>query len=62
MILRKKIGLGLVISGSLVSLGNWLWLVGILPRPDDHLADTRWAYSLIVVLIAVPFLVQPEGM
>lgn len=49
----KYIFYGLLISGSLVSLGNYLWLIGIASKPEESLLVARWVYCSCIYTIAI---------
>lgn len=51
--LRKRIGIGLLASAWLASLGNYLWLLGLVAQPADNLMFARWAYSGGAAFLAV---------
>lgn len=53
MKIGQVMGVGLLISASLASFGNFLWLIGILPEPNSHLMEARWIYSACVSLIGM---------
>lgn len=50
--LLRGVAISVFISGSLVMLGNWLWLVGIAVKPPDDLMGARWAYTFIAYVFS----------
>lgn len=62
MILRKKVGVVLLCSASLAALGNYLWLLGFIPKPEASLMEARWVYALLVTLVALAMLCLPEDL
>ncbi len=50
----QKIVLALLLSGALAVAPNFLWMLGILPHPENSVMDARWFYAFVVGLISFP--------
>jgi hypothetical protein len=40
-----------MVMGTGAVLGNYFWLIGILPKPEEQLMQTRWFYAVFAYVI-----------
>jgi hypothetical protein len=51
MITRQRIGVGIIFSAIIAGFPNYLWLLGILPKPSDDLMAARWIYEALTMVL-----------
>ncbi len=56
---RKLFGFTIILLGSAASFGNFLWLIGILPKPDNDLMTARWIYTSVSYMFSFFILEMP---
>ncbi len=48
---RKIVGIIMILMGTGAMFGNYLWLIGAVPKPTDDLMTARWFYGIAAYVV-----------
>ena len=48
---RHRIGISIIIMALIAGFPNYLWLLGVLPKPPEDLLEARWIYEGMAAVI-----------
>lgn len=51
MTARQRFGAAMIASAVVAGIPNYLWLIGVVTRPDSELMASRWLYEGIMAIL-----------
>ena len=60
--LVKRTAFTIILMGTMALFGNFLWLIGILPKPEESLMCARWIYGITsYILGSMIFIISTDS-